>query len=213
MDFRSLQRKKKLHTQKVSSEWQEYYEASKALSAKLSEKLILCPEVVKIYREVRKIAHHPKNRVPIPKLTKILITTKDVLQGPTPDDRNNEVYREDIRTLHDQSNAMKAFPITRCLVGALACLIGLVILVASGILGAVSFGLALPVTVFGMVFGASMVFGGVAIASGLIGSSFLMFGAPMVVSAMTANPLRNGMNKLEASAKRVYGVSTHFLSG
>lgn len=213
MQARSLQRKKRSHTQPVSTEWKEYYDACKALSAKLSENLILRTEAVVIYREVKKIAHHPKNKVPISTLTEILITTKDILQGPTPDDRDNDVYREDIRTLHEQSNAMKSFPITRCLVGALACIIGTAILVASGILGAVSFGLALPVSVFGMVFGASLIFGGVSIASGLIGSSFLMFGAPMVVSAMSANPLRAGMNKLESSAKRVYGISTHFLAG
>lgn len=192
----------------IPSEWAEYYAACDELAKEFDKPSDLKQFAVKVSSEVKKLAGEEHSHVPITKLTEILNTTASILKGPVLGDTENEAYREDILTLQQQCGDIKSYPVAKGLIGAMLCLLGAAIVVASGIVGAVSFGLAAPISVMGIMLGLSTLVGGVCVASGVIGASFMMFGAPLVGSAVQASPLRKSMIELETNAKRVHRVST-----
>lgn len=123
-----------------------------------------------------------------------------------------EAYREDIIALEQQCRDIKSYSIAKPLAGAMLSILGAAILVASGILGAISFGFAAPISMLGAVFGLSMVMGGISVATGCIGTGLLLFSAPLMTNALQNSPLRKSMIELESHAKREYEISTCCIS-
>lgn len=194
----------------ASSEWDNHDMACQELYQTFSDNQILCNEAIQVYREVEKISHDAHPSVPIKTLTKILKRTKAILKGPDRDDSDLDIYREHIIKLHSLAQEISTFPKAKILAGVLLCLLGVIILIASGIIGAVAFGLTTPINILTGIFGISLVWQGAAAVSSVIGASCLMFSAPVLTQAWHDNPLWQQMKKLESTAKRVYDVGFTF---
>jgi|GEM_PF-4031054 len=198
-----MPRKSKKSLRKPSKK-QDYIDARRELAEAFKENHILKPQAVAVFLEVEHLVYDSKNQIPLSTLTDILITTRAILRGREPDDQDGEVYQEHILDLQSQISRVRRFSFTKLLVANVFALLGVSIIVASGILGAVSFGLCAPLSILGIVFGFSLIGGYVALGTGLLGASFLMFSAPLAANAMQQSSLNQALHQLESNAKRIY---------
>lgn len=182
----------------------EYQEACIALNAEFLKGHPLHDDAMNVYLEVKNLVR--KRKLPLNKVTAMIKTITNVLKGPSGEDKTKEIYRQEVVKLQRQSNELRTFPLAKILISAALCLLGVAIIVASGILAAVSFGLAVPITILGILFGFSKIMSIVAISSGIIGASCLLFPAPIMASAWRDQPIRDEIKELRSNAKRTYGI-------
>lgn len=214
--YHSIYQPQSNHTKCTIPEWREYYDACSHLDAVLTRSAqaavpgdkatFLRPAAHKVFSEVRNIAQSSKRRIPLEVLSEILDAVADVILGPDPYVRDDTEYREAIRYLYKLKRKIRRFPSGKLLGAALATVLGASIIAASGVVAAIGFGLTLPVSVFGVILGASLVTGGSALGGVGAGSGLLTISGTLFARALTPSPLVNAMNELGQLAKETYHV-------
>lgn len=159
-----------------------------------------------VYYQVNAIKKQKKPSLSDEKLTQILRLTKSIVAGPDEEGRGDKQYREDLKSYHKLANSIRKFPFGKLLAGAMLTLIGVVLVVLSGIIAAASYGLTAPVSLFGAEFGTSMAVGGVFTVLGAFGAGSVMGGGITFFSATRPNMLRSEMRNLRSAARTHYGV-------
>lgn len=160
-----------------------------------------------VYSEAHQLVTKKGSRIDEETLAEILHVTAHLVAGNERHIDGAKGYRDDILLYYRLSNRVRHFPFGKLLAGAMTALIGTAIVVTSGIIGAVSFGLLLPFSLLGFTFGASIIIGGVTIGTGAIGVGTLMGSGQLFFNSFQKNPLRSKMNQLVAAAQEHYGFS------
>lgn len=156
-----------------------------------------------VYREVQRLSRSKDCEIPKHKLADILNITRTLVQG---EEEPSASYRKEMDIYHDLANDIRHFPWGKIIAGAMLCLLGAAIIVASGILACLSFGLLAPLDFLGLYLGHSLLIGSAAIVTGgtcglgsVIGGSLLFF------KAGQKNPLLREMETVELEVRRVHG--------
>jgi hypothetical protein len=156
---------------------------------------------LQVYCAVRAAKSNSKNVIPNEKLTEILSATARLIKAPQQDRK----YRKEIDAYHKLSNNIRQYSLGKIVAASMLCLIGTLLIVASGLITAVTFGGMIPVGVLGGMLGISMITGGIAAGlSGGVGMSCLMGSGMLFYKIVEKNPLRNAMEKVEASVREIY---------
>lgn len=189
----------------------EYHEALADLELELNDllsqthTLALFSAGFGVHREVRRLASSRSNDIPEGDLTDILKATQRIVAGNVAHPRGDAGYLKEIDTYYELINRIKRFPLGELLSSAMLWLLGISIIVASGLLALVSFGILAPISILGTLIGESMIIGGIATgACGIVGAGTLMKSGITLFKAVQTNPLRHEMMQTEAAASVYY---------
>lgn len=158
-----------------------------------------------VYREVHYLANKKKSDIPEEKLIDILRTSARLIAGNQAHSDGDVGYREEIERYYQLSKDVRHFPWGYVLAATITALIGTAIVVASGVIAAVSFGFLAPISLLVITLGISMIIGGVASGVATIGTGAVMGSGLLFFKAAEKNVLRQEMKELMVSAKGHYG--------
>ena len=157
-----------------------------------------------LYQEIQQIGKDENKRVSIVDLTKILTSGTLLIKGNEAHPLGDDGYRDEADTFHQLAKKVRTFPVGKILGGIMLGLLGTVVVAASGIVAAASFGLLAPIAAFGAVLGTSMAVGAVATVAGALGAGAVMGSGMLFFSAAKKDALHESMKGLEDSARSYY---------
>ena len=204
-DFSSTDRRER--TSRKRKPKSMFHQALQSLAMTLQELLTDSPNWtlllsgLGVYREIRKLATSQQNTIPEQKLAEILNATRVLMMGSEEHPTGNAGYRKEMDTYHDLTIEIGRFSSGNVLFGMMLSLLGALIIVATGILSLVSFGILAPIHIMGFSLGVSLLTGGVSMGVGLTAGIGSMFGGHlMLFKAAQKSVLRQEMEATEAAA-------------